>query len=94
MTRKTSGWDILLLWEIKIGNIFFTQIYVLPLISVVVGNTCQFCNLVKDYIWQEKILKRKTSQQTKNVRSLLGEQVPIFLGATRMEKEPSYVIIL
>ena len=50
MTRKTSGWDILLLWEIKIGNIFFTQIYVLSLISVVVGNTCQFCNLVKDYI--------------------------------------------
>lgn len=94
MTRKTSGWDILLLWEIKIGNIFFTQIYVLPLISVVVGNTCQFCNLVKDYIWQEKILKRKTSQQTKNVRSLLGEQVPIFLGATCMKKEPSYVIIL
>lgn len=94
MTRKISGWDILLLWEITIGNIFFTQIYVLSLISVVVGNTCQFCNLVKDYIWQEEILKPKTSQQTKNVRSLLGKQVPIFLGATHMKKEPSYVIIL
>ena len=92
--RKTSGWDILLLWEIKIGNIFFTRIYVLSLVSVVVVNTCQFCNLVKDYIWQEKILKHKTSQQTKNVHSLLGKLVPFLGGATHMKKEQSCVIIL